>query len=137
MVGDRRGWFLGPHWVRSLCSKKEGNSREKIDLGSRNPSGGAKSYKDAVLANILWPSTLGPRFENINGETVLSFLNGDLTNRLSHLKSCLVGRVVGDNPSPSALREWGKNMWRVGGELQVRRLPKGPFLFYFFLRGGG
>lgn len=47
------------------------------------------------------------------------------------MKACLVGRVVGDYPSTFALREWGKRAWRIGGELQVRRLPKGLFLSHF------
>lgn len=83
-----------------------------------------------MIKNSLWAEVQGPRIEESTVGTLLSFYKEDLEKR-EWLKACLVGQVVGDNPSASALREWGKNVWRIGGELQVRRLTKGLFLFYF------
>lgn len=43
------------------------------------------------------------------------------------LKNCSVSRVIGDNPSPYAICLLGKRVWKIGGELQVRRIAKGCF----------
>lgn len=91
----------------------------------------AKTYRDAVLENVVWPSIQAPRVSTLNGKPILSFPKKEISNRLERLKSCLVVRVMGDNPSVFTLREWGKHAWRIRRELQVRRLSKDLFLFLF------
>lgn len=45
-----------------------------------------------------------------------------------------MGRVIGDIPSPHALKAWGKKVWKGEGELQVRRMAKDLFFFLQVVR---
>lgn len=100
-------------------------------VNGKASKGRPTSFRDAVMHNIEWPSSQGSRLKESRGMKVISFHEGELENRLHRLKCCLVGRILGEKPPAFALGEWAKKVWRMGGELQVRRLPKGLFLFFF------
>lgn len=69
-----------------------------------------------MTENLRWPVDCTPTLEIQGHSHNQSFKNESMLARKDRLLSCLVGRVVGDNPSPVALRQLGK-VWRVGGEL--------------------
>lgn len=94
-MGDQKPRSLrGPMWVGYRR-----NDRDRVNGGN------LKSYRDAVLDSLLWPSSPKPQIMEKKGVAVISFRKEELENRRQRLKSCLVGRVVGDNPSTFALRE--------------------------------
>lgn len=90
-----------------------------------------EGYSKKHQKNIEWPSIPEPEIEVVGKQPVIHFNKGDLEHRISRMKLCLVGRIVGSAISVNAIRSWGKKVWRIDGELQVQQLPKGLLLFCF------
>lgn len=118
-------------------SGKGGNAhrdRASVSIGTNRLLAGGnfgdiRLYRDVVKQNLVWAGLPSPLVEKSKGKLLICFCREDLKGRLLSMKACLVGRVVGDKPSALALHLWGKRTWKIEGELQVKSMAKGLFLF--------
>lgn len=97
----------------------------------------ATSFREVLLKNISWSVVSGAEVRRLGGRSVICFPQEDLAARTTELKSCLVGRAIGDNPSSQVLRLSGKDGmegWECATGLQTY---KGVFSisFPFEIRG--
>lgn len=102
-------WVLGKGTVEVGTTSNSGALKE----GRENTFSGA-SFKESLLKNLSWPQIPCEDVLSKGDCHVFSFSMDSIRLHLNKMRNFLVGRVVGDNPNPQALRLWRKKVWGIG-----------------------